>query len=191
MNDVSYKRLLSHRRIIKDLFLGFIAALRPPGWADSLRFDSLREGPTERVTDALRRRLSDVVWSIDRRAADGIVRTMHVLIEHQSAVDHSMPLRFLNYSSLQYQGRYRDHRWRKGDTADPVLLVVLYNGPTRWDAPRSLAELVPTSPEDDGPAQLALSYDVVDLVAMAADDRCCSPPISRSDSGRRSSQTPP
>ena len=170
MNDVLYKRLLSHRRIIKDLFLGFIAALRPPGWADSLRFDSLREGPTERVTDALRRRLSDVVWSIDRRAADGRAQTVHLLIEHQSAVDHSMPLRFLNYSSLQYQGRYRDHRWRKGDTADPVLHVVLYNGATRWDAPRSLAELVPTSPEDDGPAQLALSYDVVDLVAMAADD---------------------
>ena len=80
-----------------------------------------------------------------------------------------MPLRFLNYSSLQYQGRYRDHRWRKGDTADPVLHVVLYNGNTRWDAPRSLAELVPRW-EDDGPAQLALSYDVVDLVAMPADD---------------------
>ena len=57
--------------------------------------------PVPRSRPARRRRLSDVVWSIDRRAADGSVRTMHVLIEHQSAVDHSMPLRFLNYSSLQ------------------------------------------------------------------------------------------
>ena len=170
MNDESYKRLLDHRRTVKDLILGFIARLRPPGWADSLIFDSLREGPTENVTDYLRRRLSDVVWSIDRRAADGNVRTIQVLIEHQSSVDHSMPLRFLNYGSLMYQRKYRDHRWRKGDTADQVLHVVLYNGATRWDAPQSLAELVQASAEQDGPAHLALSYDVVDLVALAAED---------------------
>ena len=95
---------------------------------------------------------------------------MHLLIEHQSSVDYSMALRFLNYSSLMYQRKYRDHRWRKGDAADLVLHVVLYNGGTRWDAPQSLAGLVPTSAEHDGPAQLALSYDVVDLVAMAAED---------------------
>ena len=64
MNDESYKRLLDHRRTVKDLILGFIARLRPAGWADSLIFDSLREGPTEQVTDDLHRRLSDVVWSI-------------------------------------------------------------------------------------------------------------------------------
>ena len=34
-----------HRRII--LLLGFIAPLRPAGWADSLDFDSLREGPAD------------------------------------------------------------------------------------------------------------------------------------------------
>ena len=81
---------------------------------------------------------------------------MHLLIEHQSAVDYSMALRFLNYGSLQYQRRYRDHRWRKGDTADLVLHVVLYNGSSRWDAPQSLAELVPRW-DNNGPAQLALS----------------------------------
>ena len=170
MNDASYKRLLNHRRIVKDLLLGFIAPRRTAAWADAFDFDSLREDPTEHVDDDLRRRLSDVVWSIDRHRADGRVQTMHLLIEHQSSVDHSMPLRFLNYGSLHYQRRYRDHRWRKGDTADQVLHVVLYNGATRWDAPRSLAELVPTSPDEDGPAQLALSYEVVDLMAMAADD---------------------
>ena len=169
MNDASYKRLLNHRRIVKDLVVGFIAPRCPAGWADALDFDSLREDPTEHVDDELRRRLGDVVWSIDRRSADGRVQTMHVLIEHQSSVDYSMPLRFLNYTSLLYQRLYRDHRWRKGDIADPVLHVVLYNGDTRWDAPQSMAELVPRW-EYDGAAQLALSYEVVDLVAAEADD---------------------
>ena len=169
MNDASYKRLLNHRRIVKDLLVGFIAPLRPAGWADALDFDSLREDPTENVDDDLRRRLGDVVWSIDRRGADGLVQTMHVLIEHQSSVDYSMPLRFLNYASLLYQRLYRDQGWRKGAIVDPVLHVVLYNGGARWDAPQSLAGMVPMW-ECDGPAQLALSYDVVDLVAAEADD---------------------
>ena len=170
MNDESYKRLLYHRRTVKDLILGFIARLRRPvGLTRSSSTRCAKVRPRTSPT-TLRRRLSDVVWSIDRRAADGNVRTIQVLIEHQSSVDHSMPMRFLNYSSLMYQRKYRDRRWRKGDTVDQVLHVVLYNGATRWDAPQSLAELVPTSLEHDGPAQLALSYDVVDLVALAAED---------------------
>ena len=138
--------------------------------ADALDFGSLRELPTENITDELRRRLGDVVWSIDRRAGDGGVHTLHVVIEHQSDVDYSMPLRFLNYTSLLYQRLYRDRtRWSKGDTADPVLQVVVYNGDRRWDAPVTLAGLV-AGLEQDGPAQLALSYEVVDLVALKRDD---------------------
>ena len=94
MDDPAYKRLLTHQRIVKDLLLGFIAPRRPSGWAAALDFDSLREGPTENVTDELRRRLGDVVWSIDRRDGRGGVHTLHVVIEHQSSVDYSMPLRW-------------------------------------------------------------------------------------------------
>ena len=81
-----------------------------------------------------------------------------------------MPLRFLNYTSLLYQRLYRDRTtWSKGDRADPVLHMVVYNGDKRWDAPLTLAGLVQRT-ERDGPAQLAASYDVVDLVAVKADD---------------------
>ena len=81
-----------------------------------------------------------------------------------------MPLRFLNYTSLLYQRRYRGRtRWSREDTADPVLHVVVYNGDARWDAPLTLAGLVKRT-EHDGPAQLALSYDVVDLMAVGRDD---------------------
>ena len=170
MDDASYKRLLNHRRIMQDLLIGFIAPRRPAGWAGALDFGSLRELPTENITDELRRRLGDVVWSIDRRAGDGGVQTLHVVIEHQSDVDYLMPLRFLNYTSLLYQRLYRDRtRWSKRDTADPVLQVVVYNGDRRWDAPVTLAGLV-AGLEQDGPAQLALSYEVVDLVALKRDD---------------------
>ena len=78
MNDASYKRLLTHRRIIEDLLVGFIAPRRPAVWADALDFDSLREGPTENVDDDLSRSLDDVVWSIDRRAAGRAVQRHHL-----------------------------------------------------------------------------------------------------------------
>ncbi len=150
-----------------DLLIAFIAPRRPAGWSEALDFATLRDRATENVTDELRRRLGDVVWSIDGR---GGVRTLHVVIEHQSSVDYSMPLRFLNYTSLLYQRLYRDRTtWSKSDRADPVLHVAVYNGDTRWDAPLTLAGLVERT-EQDGPAQLAASYDVFDLVAVEADD---------------------
>ena len=36
MDDPSYKRLLKHKRIVKDLLSGFIAPQRAPGWAGAL-----------------------------------------------------------------------------------------------------------------------------------------------------------
>ena len=165
MDDASYKRLLNHKRIVKDLLLGFIAPRRPPQWAAALDFDSLREGATEGISDTLRSRLGDLTWSIDRREGSGCAHTLHLVIEHQSSVHYGMPLRFLNYSNLLYQRRYRDRKtWRKGDTADPVLHVVVYNGERRWDAPLTLAGLL-ASRAQDRPAPLAVSYEVVDLVA--------------------------
>ncbi len=170
MDDASYKRLLGHQRIVKDLLVGFIAPRRPAGWAETLDFDSLSEGSTENITDELRRRHDDVVWSIARRAGRRGRQTLHVVIEHQSGVDYSMPLRFLNYTSLLYQRLYRDRtRWNREDTADPVLHVVVYNGDARWDAPLTLAGLVEHT-EHDGPEQLALSYDVIDLMAVETAD---------------------
>ena len=169
MDDASYKRLLNHQRSVKDLLLGFIAPRRGSQWAAALDFDSLREGATEGISDALRSRLGDLTWSIDRRDRRGRAHTLHLVIEHQSSIDYGMPLRFLNYSNLLYQRLYHDRKnWRKGDTADPVLHVVVYNGERRWDAPLTLAGLLAGRPRDR-PAPLAVRYEVVDLVAARLD----------------------
>lgn len=170
MDDPAYKRLLEHRRIVADLLVGFIAPRRRTGWDGSLRLRTLRTGPTETVTDMLRRRLGDVVWSVDRDDGRGGVHTLHLVIEHQSSVDYGMPLRFLNYASLLYQRRYRDVvRWRRGRLADPVLLVVVYNGDVPWDAPRTLGAMVART-DQDAPAQLGLRYEVLDLVRVGPAD---------------------
>jgi len=58
----------------------------------------------------LRRRLQDMVWSVDAVGADGERQRLHLLIEHQSTVDHAMPLRFLDYGGLLYRRLYDDDR---------------------------------------------------------------------------------
>ncbi|MDE0027453.1 MAG: Rpn family recombination-promoting nuclease/putative transposase, partial [Spirochaetaceae bacterium] len=74
-----------------------------------------------------------------------------------------------NYTSLLYQRLYHDRtKWRKSDTADAVLHVVVYNGDNQWDAPMTLAGLVERTAQD-GAAHLALSYEVIDLVAVRGD----------------------
>ena len=168
MNDPAYKRVLAHARIVKDLVTGCIAPLRPPGWADTLDLASLRPFPTENISDQLRRRLSDVVWQLDRRTGKGAPQTVNLVIEHQSRIDYAMPLRFLNYASLTYQRLYLDRKWRRGNTIDSVLHVVVYNGSARWDAALTLAAMTERM-EPDGPAALGLSYDVVELVALDTD----------------------
>ena len=64
--------------------------------------------PTEGVTNDLRRRQQDMAWSVDVVGAGGHRRRLHLLIEHQSTVDHAMALRFLDYGSLLYQRLYGD-----------------------------------------------------------------------------------
>ena len=141
MDDPSYKRLLEHQRIVKDLLIGFIAPRRPAGWAAALDFDTLREGATENVTDELRRRLGDVVWSIDRRDGRGGVQTLHLLLEHQLSVDYSMPLRFLNYTSLLYQRLYGRGGVHDNAGGTPAARASVQRGLSRGALPERMREL--------------------------------------------------
>ena len=68
----------------------------------------------------------------------------------------------------RHQRRYRDRKnWRKGDTADPLLHVVVYNGDRRLDAPLTLAWLLAGGRRTD--RRLAVRYEVVDLVGARLD----------------------
>ena len=115
MDDASYKRLLNHKRIVKDLLIGFIAPRRTPQWAAALTSTPCAKAPP-RASPTPCAAVGDLTWSIDRRDESYLRETrLHLVIEHQSSVHYGMPLRFLNYSNLLYQRRYRDRKnWRKG-----------------------------------------------------------------------------
>ena len=82
-------------------------------------------------------------------------------------MDYASYKRLLNHKRIVTGGgtaTARDGARRKGDTADPLLHVVLYNGDRRWDAP-----LKPAWRPQEQPAPLAVRYEVVDLLGARLD----------------------
>ena len=163
IHDPFYKRLLGHKRVVKDVVEAALGRGRGAAWLRSLDFETLERQPTEGVTDDLRRRVQDMAWSVDQVGGGDGRRRLHLLIEHQSTVDHAMALRFLDYGYLLYQRLYGDDRrdrWHQGEEVDAVECVVVYNGEREWTAATSLA----------GAGGLDLRYAVIDMSRLAADD---------------------
>ena len=164
-HDPFYKRLLGHKRVVGDLVEAALGRGQGAAWLDALDFETLERQPTEGVTDDLRRRVQDMAWSVDQVGVSGGRRRLHLLLEHQSTVDHAMALRFLDYGSLLYQRLYGDdRRWREGEEVDAVECVVVYNGEREWTAATSLAGA------GGAAGALDASYVVVDMARLAADD---------------------
>ena len=164
IHDTFYKRLLGHKRVVKDVVAAALGPLRGTAWLESLDFETLAREPTEGVTDELRQRVQDMAWSVDQVGV-GSRRRLHLLIEHQSTVDRAMALRFLEYGYLLYQRLYGDdRRGSRRVGADTVECVVVYNGEREWTAATSLAGA------GGAAGALDASYVVVDMARLAADD---------------------
>ena len=166
-HDSFYKRLLGHKRVVGDVVEAALGPRRGTAWLDALDFETLKREPTEGVTDELRRRVQDMVWSVEVVDAGGDRRPLHLLLEHQSTVDHAMAVRFLDYGSLLYQRLYDDDRrggWREDEEFDTVECVVVYNGEREWTAKTSLAGAGGDAGAFDS------RYAVVDMARLAADD---------------------
>ncbi len=80
-------------------------------------------------------------------------------LEPENEVHYALPVKLMNYESLQYNRNYKEikkkHRERKdlsskeyvsgfgkNDYLNPVLTIVLYHGKNKWDAPETLHEMM-------------------------------------------------
>ena len=81
-------------------------------------------------------------------------------IEHQSDIDHTMPMRTMLYDALQYDKQKQEieaeHRtYKKNDKLLPVITIVLYFGSKPWDGPMRLHDML----DIDDPALLPYVAD--------------------------------
>jgi hypothetical protein len=137
--DLGYKRLFAHRRMVADLLSGFV---REP-WVAEVELDTLERVSGSYVSDDLREREDDIIWRVRWR---GRWLYVYLLLEFQASVDRFMALRVLVYVGLLYQDLIRAGQLTPHGLLPPVLPVVLYSGDESWTAAREIGELVEPVP---------------------------------------------
>lgn len=149
---------------------GLLRATLLPEISARLDWRSLDRRPTDFIDVRLRRRYSDLLFSIRTRDTGEEV-LVYALVEHQSSADPRMAFRMLGYLVRIWE----DHLGSQpGASTLPLIVpVVIYNGRSPWKAARTLRELL------QGPADLveaaaahtpAFRYRLFDLQHSGADD---------------------
>src|SRR5690625_7338717 len=84
------------------------------------------------------------------------------MLEHQSTSDRIMALRMATYSALLYETLMASNLFSRKAHLPRILPVVLYSGIKRWTAPRSMNDLLESSPRALQPYAFQLRYILID-----------------------------
>jgi len=119
----------------------------PRELADGLDFNGLRRanGKFHFKRRSFRRREADVIWKVPTREN----RNLHwyLLIEFQSKSDAWMAVRTQVYEGLLWQQVIDEQHLQADARLPPLLLLVIYNGKSRWKAATTTGELIALSPD--------------------------------------------
>ncbi|MBK5929076.1 Rpn family recombination-promoting nuclease/putative transposase [Halochromatium salexigens] len=159
-HDTGYKELFSHPEFVQQLIEGFA----PPEIAALMDFSTLKNHSGNYITPLFEERFEDVVWSVHVHWQGVTERLfLYLLIEFQSTVDPTMPLRMLHYVACFYQHLLKTKVTTPAQGLPPILPIVLYNGLERWQAAEDIDELVrPTPPAFLRAYQPHLRYHLID-----------------------------
>lgn len=160
--DEAYKQLFQHPEFIQQLIEGFA----PPKLAQQLDFATLRNHSGEYITPSLKKKTQDLVWSARLRPHDDLIY-LYILLEFQSSVDHSMPVRMLHYVAALYDQLIKNKQLKLHKDRLPLVFpLVLYSGENTWRAQLSLQELLPRVPGYLRKYQPQLDYYLIDEVRL-------------------------
>jgi predicted transposase/invertase (TIGR01784 family) len=134
-HDRHYKFLLSDARMVRRLLEGFV---HEP-FVETLDLTTLERVDGEFVDGEFSRRQSDVVW---RAYLRGRPVYIFLLLEFQSTVDETMPLRFLRYVTGLYQSIKPQ---TLSGLLPAVFPILIYNGNRAWTAPKRFEDAVEDS----------------------------------------------
>lgn len=159
-HDQSYKLLFSLPLAVHQLVRHFLDA----ALADQLDFDRVEILATERIAPGLVRSHADLLWQIHFR---GSRRYLLLAIEFQSTADPYMSVRVLHYVASTYHAmtatRPRRRKLAPGERLPPTLAVTIYNGRSRWTAPKDIFELILPVRGRLAENQPKLRHEVLDL----------------------------
>jgi|HubBroStandDraft_1064217.scaffolds.fasta_scaffold00364_21 hypothetical protein len=167
-SDAIYHLLFSHPLMVEHLIRGFV----PEAMAADLDFGGMArvnaKGHAESLDGKAHRREGDVIWRLPTHG--GLDLYLYILLEFQSSIDHWMVVRTQLYEGLLWQQVIKEQELKLGDKLPPLVMVVLYNGKTRWNAPDDSASLVALPPGSPlWPYQPRVRYHVLDMGAVTTE----------------------
>ncbi|WP_262488826.1 Rpn family recombination-promoting nuclease/putative transposase [Halomonas sp. ANAO-440] len=124
-----------------------IEGFAPPDIAGLMDFSTLNSHSGHYITPLFEEKIEDVVWSVEITWQGMTQRVfLYILLEFQSAVDRTMPIRLMHYVACFYSELLKQKVITPGEGLPPVFPVVLYNGSRTWTAPLDIYEMVQPEP---------------------------------------------
>ncbi|GAA0698319.1 Rpn family recombination-promoting nuclease/putative transposase [Halomonas sp. IOP_14] len=159
-HDTGYKELFSYPEFVQQLIEGFA----PAEIARLMDFSTLKSQSGNYITPLFEEKIEDVVWSVNVNW-QGMTQEvyLYILLEFQSSVDRTMPVRLMHYAACFYSELLKQKVITPGQGLPPVFPVVLYNGSERWTASLDLYDMI--MPEPPGLLQVyqpRMRYYLVD-----------------------------
>ena len=130
--DSAYKYLFSNKRIFHEFLTRFVHE----DFVGEISLKDIEKVDKSFVSDEFLKRESDIIYKVKTSKRDVYI---YILVEFQSTVDKSIPVRMLLYILQLYDELYRNSRKGKLPAVFPVLL---YNGNEKWTVPVNIRELI-------------------------------------------------
>ena len=142
-HDTGYKELFSYPEFVQQLIEGFA----PSEIAELMDFSTLKNHSGNYITPLFEEKFEDVVWSVEV-TWEGVTQQvfLYILLEFQSAVDRTMPIRLMHYVACFYSHLIKTKVTTAHQGMPPILPIVLYNGSKRWTAKQDIYDLVTPEP---------------------------------------------
>lgn len=138
VHDKSYKELLGNKR----MFLQLLTTFLTEDWVRDIDEEDLITVDKSFIPKSFRDKQADIVYRLRKQDMDVI---FYVLLELQSTVDFSMPIRLLSYMTeiwWKILGELKDEEITYKDFRLPAIIpMVLYNGPEAWTVKRNFREI--------------------------------------------------
>ena len=130
--DEAYKYLFSNKTIFKELIECFVKE----DFVKDIDFKQIELVDKSFVTDDFLKRESDVIYKLKINDAEAYI---YILLEFQSTVDKSIPVRMLLYLIQFYDLLLRNSQKGKLPNVFPVMM---YNGFDEWNIPSNVKDLI-------------------------------------------------
>lgn len=121
-HDAFVRKIFSDKQIAVDYF----KAVLPLSVSENLDFETLKREPDTYLSEKLKRSMSDIVYSCERKDGKGFVKTC-LLIEHKSS-----PYRYSPVQLGKYIFSAMERQIESGEPLALIIPILLYHGKQRW-----------------------------------------------------------